>query len=279
MIINGYDFSIGADPEIFVTKDGKPVSAWGLIEGDKKNPRKVGFGAVQVDGMALEFNINPARGEAGFLRNLEQVMNTLKEMVPGYEFYDRPVAHFGREYIEAQPHAAKVLGCEPDYNAYTKGVNPTPDVETPFRTASGHIHIGWTQNTDPFDPGHFEACCTLTKFLDITLGLPSLIWDDDQERRQLYGKAGTFRPKPYGMEYRTLSNRWLRKDLPHLRKCVYGNAIEAIKKAFQNEEGWNVKIQNKSVEEVINKGDVEAAKFAGKYQNLYTLPATYRGVA
>ena len=279
MIINGHDFSIGADPEIFVTKDGQLVSAWGLIEGDKKNPKKVGYGAVQVDGMALEFNIDPAKGEASFLRNLNYVMDTLKDMVSGYEFYDRPVAHFGKDYIDSQPLMAKVLGCEPDYNAYTGEINPTPNVETPFRTAAGHIHVGWTQDVDPHDPGHFEACRTLTRYLDITLGLPSLIWDEDQERRSLYGRAGTFRPKSYGMEYRTLSNRWLRPDFPHLRKAVFGNTIEAITKAFKDDKGWDVKVQGSSVHDVINSGDVEKAKFAGKYQNLYTLPAKYREAA
>ena len=29
-------------------------------------------------------------------------------------------------------------------------------------------------------------------------------------RRELYGAPGSFRPKPYGMEYRPLSNAWLK---------------------------------------------------------------------
>ena len=45
--------------------------------------------------------------------------------------------------------------------------------------------------------------------LDMYLGLPSLIWDRDTKRRSLYGDFGAFRPKPYGLEYRVLSNAWL----------------------------------------------------------------------
>jgi hypothetical protein len=36
-------------------------------------------------------------------------------------------------------------------------------------------------------------------------------WDKDTERRKLYGKPGAFRPKPYGCEYRVLSNAWVDK--------------------------------------------------------------------
>ena len=48
---------VGCDPEIFVKQAGVFKSAHGLVVGDKKDPQKVNKGAVQVDGMALEFNI------------------------------------------------------------------------------------------------------------------------------------------------------------------------------------------------------------------------------
>jgi hypothetical protein len=55
------EFKIGADPEFFLRDKatGKFVSAHGLIPGTKRQPMKVDKGAVQVDGMALEFNIDP----------------------------------------------------------------------------------------------------------------------------------------------------------------------------------------------------------------------------
>jgi hypothetical protein len=62
---------IGADPELFVfTRSGKPVSAHDLIPGTKYEPHEVGNGAVQVDGVAAEFNIDPAANEDEFFFNI-----------------------------------------------------------------------------------------------------------------------------------------------------------------------------------------------------------------
>lgn len=279
MKINDIEFTIGADPEFFVAKDGKPISAHGLVPGTKKNPHKVAFGAVQVDGMALEFNINPVKGEAGFLRNLDKVMRQILEMVPDVEYYDHPTAEFGFEYIDAQPVEAKELGCEPDFNAYTKDVNPRPDVNTPFRTAAGHIHVGWTNGVDRLHPEHFEACCTLTKMLDFYLGVPSLLWDEDDKRRKLYGAAGCFRPTHYGMEYRTLSNRWLRSDKPYLRKFVFNNTVEAIKKCFEDPDFADTPKFGAYAKDIINENMRDTAANVLRYGGVFKPPAAYKDAA
>lgn len=223
------DFKIGADPEFFVRKDGEFISAHGLIEGTKKNPLKVPGGAVQVDGMALEFNINPATTFKEFDDNIRSVLNALRKMVPrDIEFIFTPVADFKRGYIDAQPEEARRLGCDPDFNAYTGKANVAPNAEKPFRTASGHIHIGWAEGMDIDDVDHIEACQMMVKQLDVTLGLPSLVWDTNTKRRELYGNAGAYRPKPYGVEYRVLSNVWVNNA--ELRQFVYEQAEYAFTK-------------------------------------------------
>jgi hypothetical protein len=197
-------------------------------------------------------------------------------MVPGYEIYVEPVADFGLEYIEAQPDEAKELGCSPDFNAYTKMANPRPDANTPFRTASGHVHIGWTNApVDINDEGHLEACRALTKSLDVWLGMVSLIWDKDDRRRSLYGAAGAFRPKPYGMEYRVLSNKWIAD--PILRKTVYNNTIEAIKSTFADPDFGDRKFYGLTARQIINKeeGWKTALTSAFEYEGIKT-PKSYR---
>lgn len=223
------ELRIGADPEFFLKKEGKFVSAYGLIEGTKKNPQKVKGGAVQVDGMALEFNIDPVTNAADFMTNVQTVLGELRKMVPAeYEFAFVPVADFDPAYIADQPEEARILGCEPDFNAYTGKANPQPDAAKSFRTASGHIHLGWSENEDIKNPEHIDACQMMVKQLDCTLGLASVVIDWDTRRRELYGKAGAYRPKSYGVEYRTMSNFWLRSA--ELQEYVF----KAAKGSFNN---------------------------------------------
>jgi hypothetical protein len=257
---------VGADPEIFMFKEGTPISAYGAIPGDKKNPYKVANGAVQVDGMALEFNIDPAESEDQFLNNINSVMNTLHLMVPDHELRAVPTANFGFDYINNQPEQAKELGCNPDFNAWEDGKqNEAPDRNLPFRTGAGHIHIGWTNNADVHDDDHFEACIMATRQLDYCLGICSLLWDSDNQRRQMYGKAGSFRPKPYGMEYRVLSNAWLRS--PVLIKWVYNSAVKAIRDLFNGDEHfakWGYNAMN-----IIDTSGTMSIEHARVSANLY----------
>lgn len=211
MIIEGHSFLIGADPELFVKSivTGEFVSAHGLIPGTKENPYKVKGGAVQVDGMAAEFNINPAKCKKQFIRNVCTVMDGLGKIIGDeYQLVATPTCHFGKKFISAQPLEARILGCDPDFNAYTGEPNPVPDVDKPFRTGAGHIHIGWTSGQDVSDVDHLAICRHLVRALDIYM-IPMLKYDTDITRRLLYGNAGAFRPKPYGVEYRTPSNFWV----------------------------------------------------------------------
>lgn len=218
---------IGCDPEVFVKKDGLFKSAHGLIKGDKKNPFKIRSGAVQVDGMALEFNIDPAHNEDEFVFLVNDVFDQMKLMVPEYEVLAVPVAEFDPAYMKEQPKEALELGCDPDFNAWTGLANVKPDGDRPMRTASGHIHIGWTKDRNINNGDHAEQCRMAARQMDFFLGLGSLFYDNDKKRREMYGKAGCCRFKPYGVEYRTLSNRWLSDE--RLMRWVYRNAVKGMK--------------------------------------------------
>jgi len=239
MKIGNSEFLIGADPECFVReiKSGKLVSAHGMLPGTKKNPHKVPHGAVQIDGMAAEFNIDPAATCEEFVRNVTSVLNTIREMIgPEYELVFTPTAHFGKELIDAQPQEAKELGCDPDFNAYTGKENPVPDAELPFRTAAGHIHIGWTEGQDSHNAEHYKICRHIIKQLDYAT-LPTTQLENDDTRRKLYGKAGAFRPKSYGVEYRTPSNFWLESE--ETISLMYIAVTQGIKKLVSGEEAYS----------------------------------------
>lgn len=233
--------TIGCDPELFIKDMANEqfVSAHGRIPGTKKDPFRVDGGAVQIDGTALEFNIDPASTKIEFVGNVHRVMSTLGRILVSngdnhLAMVAEPVAEYDPEYFRSIPREALELGCEPDYNAWTAVMNPLPDGARHFRTGSGHIHIGWTSDEDPFDKDHYKTCCEVAQQLDYYLGLPSLVFDQGGiKRRELYGKAGAFRPKPYGVEYRTLSNAWLRSEA--LISYVYDQASLALKE-FQTGE-------------------------------------------
>jgi hypothetical protein len=225
---------LGCDPELFVVNsEGKPRSAYGLVPGTKENPHKVNKGAIQVDGMALEFNIDPAETEDEFVDNIKTVMQELREACPSeFKFHIKPSVRFNHRHITAQPDEAKELGCMPDLSAYTLQENPRPDATTTLRTASGHIHIGLEEDADVTSEAHLLKYATLVKHLDLFLGLRSLEWDSDKTRRLLYGNPGAMRLKPYGVEYRVLSNQWLEKE--ELVRFVYRQTLRCIEDLKRN---------------------------------------------
>src|SRR5690554_4628554 len=97
---------VGSDPELFVKDQAsnKYVSAHGLVQGTKQVPQAVDNGAVQVDGMALEFNTNPIEvdiehpedGCESFVSTVNMVQGTLGQMISdrGLTLVAEPVARF-----------------------------------------------------------------------------------------------------------------------------------------------------------------------------------------
>lgn len=228
------NITVGADPEIFVRlkQSGKFVSAGGMVPGTKDEPHPVKKGAIQVDGTALEFNIEPASSSTEFLENITTVLGELKARVgKQHELAFVPVAYFDKPYFDALPISELALGCEPDYDAYTGLANPKPNTLKPMRTASGHIHVGGFSSHKVMHPDHFLLCRNIAMQLDIALFVPSIMWDPDNERRELYGQPGAFRPKTYGVEYRVLSSRWL--ACPEITQWVAAMTLWAVQKYFE----------------------------------------------
>lgn len=204
--------SIGTDPEVFLDRGGFRISAHDLIPGTKEMPHPVTHGAIQVDGVAAEFNTLPAKTPEEFLEFIESVMSDLRKELPSdVQIVIEPTCDFDVKYFEELPEIVKLLGCTPDFDAYTGERNSPPFTEVTFRTGAGHIHVGgWAEAYDPEEDSHFRSCVGMVKQLDCVLFPTSLLWDYDQKRRELYGRIGAFRPKFYGVEYRSLSNAYLK---------------------------------------------------------------------
>lgn len=207
--------SIGVDPEFFAHDKNKGIliSAHELVPGTKEEPHPLENGAVQVDGVAIEFNTKPAYTAIEFAQYTTDVMKQIRAMVPDHiEFVVKPAVIFDKFVFDKLPDKPKELGCSPDYNVWSKTVNPPPAAPRgleSMRTGSGHVHIGWTSGKNVDDPSHKFDCDIVGRAVDMVVGAFLKYIDRDTLRQKLYGKAGTIRVKPYGIEWRTPSNEWL----------------------------------------------------------------------
>lgn len=194
---------LGADPEVFLQDvNGKPISSIGYINADKWHPLQIpdmekGF-TLQEDNVSLEYGIPPAANADELVHHIQAVMDKSKDWLPGLSFSGLSCLIFPEDQM--MHPAAHVFGCEPDFNAWTKEVNNPPQPPHPLmRSAGGHVHVE-TQKTPE----------EVVKLADLYLGVPAAFMDAaGAQRRGLYGKPGAFRPKPYGVEYRVLSNFWI----------------------------------------------------------------------
>jgi hypothetical protein len=162
--------------------------------------------------------------------------------------YDQASAHPFPEQ-ELEHPSARVFGCDPDFNAWNNGrVNPRPKADDhTLRSAGGHVHVGYTLT------GKGDIL-RLVQLADLVLGVPSTRLDLATARRQLYGKAGAFRVKPYGIEYRTLSNFWIFK--PETTNWVYQGVSRMID---MFEAGFDPSSEREAILASINENNVDAA--------------------
>lgn len=204
---------VGGDPEFFLrNKDnGEFLSATEFdIPGTKRKPHPVKKGAVQVDGTALEINIDPASTAEEFSTNLTTVIGEARAFVPkNIEFVFTPVVEYEKKYFKTIPKASLELGCDPDYDADRGERNNNPAPVGTMRTGAGHISLGWGNAYDPLDAAHFWDCREMTKRLRTYFDAFKPLWDLDRKRQNMYGAGAAFRPKPFGVEFRTLSNAWV----------------------------------------------------------------------
>ena len=227
-LINKHNILVATDAEMWAVVKGKKVPASTVLSSKKGVQIPVKGGNLEVDGTALEFNISPAKDSESFLRNVNGVLEILKKTAKVDDLSFEPVADWGFDLLSTLPKEAVEMGCNADFNAWREAINPRPEVTIPFRSAGAHIHIGFCEDGAPDDQFYLEYISEFVRELDFYLGLPSVVLDahkDSPRRRELYGKAGAFRPKKYGVEYRTLSNFWLASD--KLKKWVYDATINA----------------------------------------------------
>lgn len=250
------NLTFGSDPEFFIKdKKGKLISSIGIINGTKDEPYKIkslGDGyAIQTDNVLGEFNIPAATNINDAVNSIEIMKSYVSGFLESKELLPEYMASgvFMRDQLQSKE--AKAFGCCPDYNCWTERTNSAPcGGRTALRSAGFHIHLGYDNHSD-------DMSINALKAFDLFLGVPSILIDPDDRRRELYGKAGCFRMTDFGFEYRTMSGYFIRYK--ELTQWCFDQVLEAIKylNAFGVDE---IQKDGDSIQSAINNNNKELAK-------------------
>jgi hypothetical protein len=241
-------FTLGSDPELFLrdSKSKQLRSAVPIIPEGKGDGRKLdstGQNCVIHDNVLIEFNTLPKTDSDGFVTNIASVLGNIQKIVAksGLELHLQASADFPEDQLCAE---SRIFGCDPDFGVYpTPGMNYIDDTaaEQPFRSAGGHLHIGKHKGNpelnEMLDLEDGSGKVRVVKAMDIFIGIISVFLEKDSTaaaRRDLYGKAGAHRPKPYGVEYRACSPWWL--ATPEHTKLVYALTNAALAVCLDEED-------------------------------------------
>lgn len=269
---------IGSDAELFLTApDGSPVPVCGLVGGTKENPLPVlsgnGF-AVQEDNVMLEFNIPPSPDLQGFVNGMETMMTYLKKEMKKKQLDINAVSSLLFKQEDLTSTQAAQFGCDPDFCVWTRRVNDAPDRslmkwnDFELRCSGFHIHASYTVN------GELPTLTDVERYVkaqDLFISVPLAI-HDISERRSFYGKAGAFRLKPYGHEYRVLGGGLLKYGAPMFSYIYERNlqAIEFLNKFNENQLEDFFANNRPQIVSVINGGEREPYRSA--YMEQFKIP-------
>jgi len=274
----------GCDPEFFFEKKGKIIGSEKIIdikeglkmEGERKPA--IGYnGSIQtgvskfiVDGVQIELNPKPDTCRARLGNEISQCFRMLyseMEKHKGLKANFEPTVKMTKKELMSLDKKSRVFGCSPSKNADNKKENKikVDPTKYKYRSAGGHIHIG--KDGEYSSIKHvFNEPDRLVQILDIIVGNTCVIIDRNEgnkERRKVYGKAGEYRTPSYGIEYRTLSNFWL-KSYP-LMSFVMSLSRLSVNILAHSKPGCDyeaellslVKIED--VRKAINKNDLKLA--------------------
>jgi hypothetical protein len=266
--------TVGADIEYFIQHKAtmEVISAEDFVPGTKDMPYVFDetnkYFAVSLDNVLAEICIPPAKNAEEFYTNINKSRAFIDQLLPHqYCTAAMPAANLNKLWLNTPQ--ALTFGCESDYNAYTGYRNQSPRSEDKtLRSAGLHVHLGINSPSRVSGFGYEPSAryINIVKALDLHLAIPSILVEPPNDRRKLYGKAGSFRPKSYGLEYRTLSS-YLASDKEKIT-WVY----EATKNAIEWLNSGNT-VSNQLSElmvEAINTHDTEQAAILVKEFDLQT---------
>jgi hypothetical protein len=267
---------MGSDPEFFFHKRtlmGKMGSVIGAEKVLPKNGLKLwpessgNKSRFIIDGVQAEMNPESFTCRQSMGGELSAMVRTIKKLAEKKRVIINwaPLVKVSPKEMRSLSPENKKFGCEPSHNAYDDYI-PMPDPEKYlFRSAGGHMHFGayFSSGDDMLTTAIKKDNKTVVMLLDIILGNTCVMIDRDPgniERRKFYGRAGEYRLPTYGLEYRVLSNFWLRSY--KMMSMVFGISRIAFGFALNEEakEALFAAVKEKDIRKAINENDAVLAK-------------------
>lgn len=246
----------GSDFEVFIKKrnSGQIIPPAVIFKdklaslvGSKENPvyynhfksegLTIEYG-VQIDCCTLEFTVKPSKSfgslrdriksiltETYTFTHLDKIFNDIR--LEAYSISNRAVVEVTEELLVDE--VSNTFGCSEEFNVYHPGIaiKSQPNSNFPnIRTAGFHIHFGYDDAQSPEGRAFGRRLVIALDFVR-SLSFQELDYELLNNRKirrsSLYSNYGSYREKPYGIEYRALEYReFMKHEFPmHLQSAVY----------------------------------------------------------
>src|SRR5690606_5830380 len=225
-----YGEQFGADPELFVVKadNGYAYSAH-LLDWPQRGmrvrvPGTSSSARMDRDGFAVEVHPEATYCRDWSVPNTAAILREFRRKFPEWKLSAKPMLRLTNEALKNAPPDVMGYGCVPDMDAYSleEKAPETTGYHDNYRDTGGHIHLAMPWGMHPaynymnvtVAPRELRSKLTALAAiaLDIKFGVPLVavigrVNDyGEAARRRYYGQAGSYREKPYGIEYRVPSS-------------------------------------------------------------------------
>lgn len=199
--------TVGCDPELFIRVGRRVVGSEKAIPDEGLDIAGYTYGTsckIIQDGVQVELNPAPNHCRANLGNDIKSSFLALKKQLDekGMKIDMRQVVKIQKKELESLSENNRQLGCGPSLNLYGKEPIKVNPKTYRIRSAGGHLHFGILADPKKIVP-----------LFDFFVGNTCVRIDRDMSqlvRRLNYGRASEHRLPPHGIEYRTLSNFWLR---------------------------------------------------------------------
>lgn len=238
-MIRPIGFTMGTDPEIFLKRGDRIIGSERVIP--KEGLSWGAYAKIVRDGIQAELHPAPCGAAELLCNGLTTCFRALQYHLsvnhPDVKVCWAGVVEVEKSEVDALSPESRILGCAPSRNFYGLVPMTVDPAKYLIRAAGGHQHIGIKGIAGLF-LGDADERTSLIPLLDIFVGNTGVLLDRNPaqtERRLMYGQVGQFRLPIHGLEYRTLSNFWLRHS--SLVDLMFGMARLAVSVLFETLNG------------------------------------------